>query len=152
MRDSSLGQDARSVCCGMIKSGPPHLYLLFFTLEAWTQEEKKRASAPSHQNPFSGKKKAHKLDIFENPYGPPDPRGPKTPRQQKRNSQKPENPRLSPKVNARSPKVNARSLKVNARSLKVNVKYFKGMFEEFLLFEFFCSGVTVTGVSKISNT
>ena len=32
------------------------------------------------------------LDVFENPYGPPDPRTPKTPQQQKRNSKKPENP------------------------------------------------------------
>ena len=56
------------------------------------------------------------LDIFENPYGVPDPRSPKTPRQQKK-FQKTRKSRLSPKVNARSPKV-------NARSPKVNVKYF----------------------------
>ena len=88
------------------------------------------------------------LDIFETPTGPPDPRSPKTPQQQKKKFQKPRKPRLSPKVDARSPKVDARSPKVDARSPKVNVK---GIFEEFKVFEISCWGVTVTGVSKISN-
>ena len=73
-----------------------------------------------------------RLDIFETPTGPPDPRSPKTPQQQKKKFQKPRKPRLSPKedarlspkVDARSPKVDARSPKVDARSPKVNVKYF----------------------------
>ena len=80
---------------------------------------------------------------------PPDPRGP-TPCNKKRNSKNPKTPIIT-KVNARTPKVNACTPKVNARSLKVNVKYFEGIFEEFKGFEISCWGVTVTGVSKISN-
>ena len=85
------------------------------------------------------------LDISKTPTGP------KTPQQQKKKFPKNRKPRLSPKVNVRSPKVNVCSPKVNARSPKVNVKYFLGIFEEFKVFEISCWGVTVTGVSKISN-
>ena len=50
-----------------------------------------------------------------------------------------------------SPKVNVISPTLNVVSPKVNVKYFGGIFEEFKVFEISCWGVTVTGVSKISN-
>ena len=100
----------------------------------------------------------HKLDIFENPTGPPDPRSPKPPQQQKKKFQKTRKPRKSPKVDARSPKVDARSPKVDARSSKVdarspkvNARYFSEIFEEFKVFGISCWGVTVTGVSKISK-
>ena len=81
-------------------------------------------------------------------------RAPKPPEQQKKKFQKPQNLReslISPNVNVISPKVNAISPKVNAMSPKVDIKYFLGIFEEFKVFEIFCRGVTVTGVSKISN-
>ena len=58
------------------------------------------------------------LDIFENPYGPPDPWSPKTPSNNKKKFQKLRKPRSSPKVNVCSPKV-------NVLSPKVNVKYFQ---------------------------
>ena len=86
--------------------------------------------------------------------GPPDPQSRKTPPSNKKESpkiQKSSRIPYFPKVDAISPKVNAISPKVNAISPKPNVKYFKGIFEEFKVFEIFCWGVAVIGVSKISN-
>ena len=87
------------------------------------------------------------MDIFENPYGAPRPTESQNPPATKRkNSKNPEDPELYPKVNVLSPKV-------KPRSPKVNVKYFLGNFwKTFKVIEISCWGVTVTGVSKISNT
>ena len=84
------------------------------------------------------------FDIFENPYGAPDPWSPKTPQQQKRKFQKKTKTTIIPKSKRSFPK--------SKRSFpKVNVKYFKGILEEFKVFEISYWGVAVTGVSKISN-
>ena len=101
------------------------------------------------------------LDVFENPYGALTHRVPKPPSNKKYISktlnlqESPEvnviSPKanvISPKANVISPKVNVIFPKVNFISPKVNVKYFLGIFEEFKIFEIFCLGVTVTGVSK----
>ena len=78
--------------------------------------------------------------------GPPDPQSPKNP-----SNKKLENLQESPKVNLISPKVNVTSPKVNVISPKVNVKHFKGTLVEPKVFDIFCWGVTVAGVSKISK-
>ena len=66
------------------------------------------------------------LDIFENPYGAPDPRRPNPPpSNKKRNSTKiPKTPIIPKSKGSFLKRKNALSLKVNARSPKVNVKYF----------------------------
>ena len=78
------------------------------------------------------------LDISENPYGAPRPtESPNLPKQQKRYFRNPKSSIISPRVNVISP--------------KVNVKYFSGILDEdFQVFEIFCWGFTVTGVSKIA--
>ena len=101
-----------------------------------------------HQNIFGDQE----VRYFRKPLrGPPTHGAPKPPSNKKRKFQKTRKPRLSPKIKVCSPKVNACSQKVNVLSPKVNVKYFKGIFEEFNVFEMSCWGVTVTGVSKISS-
>ena len=84
------------------------------------------------------------LDVFENPYAAPRPTDPQNPPSNKKQFQKPKNLRES----LISPKVNVISPKVNALSPKVNVKYFKGIFEEFKIFEIFFWGSRSQGLRK----
>ena len=93
--------------------------------------------------------KGYVLDISKTPTGPPTHRVPKAPSKKKKQFKNPIIFKHPPKVNVISPKVNVISPKVNVMSRKVNVQYFSGIFEEFEVFEIFCSGVTVTGASNI---
>ena len=73
----------------------------------------------------------------------------------------PQNPPSNKKRNSENPKTfekplftkSKRSFRKSKRSSpKVSFKYFWGIFEEFKVFEISCWGVTVTGVSKRSNS
>ena len=88
--------------------------------ELQTLHSLERLQSPKVVASTIGSKKPSKLQLSTNLSQAKNVAPPAT----EKNFQKPQNLRISPRVNLTSPKVNLTSLKVNVISPKVNVKYF----------------------------